>query len=157
MSELPLSVVDRFWKYVEVNGVNECWPWSASLTVHGGYGQLNDRGKLLKAHRISYEIHYGGVPEGMFVCHRCNNPKCCNPKHLYAGTPKQNWDDTIVAGTRYVPKLSGESVYCSKLKESEVIYIRQSQESGCALAIRYGVTKSAVSCIRRGKTWKHLL
>ena len=149
------SVVNRFWKYLKVGKKDECWEWSGSRAVRGGYGQLNDRHKLLKVHRISYELHKGKIPEGEMICHKCNNPPCCNPNHLYAGTNTDNTRDRIVSGTQYnIPPLSGEKSPSAKLTYEIVKEIRQSSESCAALGKKYGVSKTAISYIRRGRTWK---
>jgi hypothetical protein len=127
--------------------------------VHGGYGQFmtcsQGKRKLLKAHRVSYEMANGPIPKGLFICHRCNNPKCCNPAHLYAGTAAENWNDTIAAGTRYVPEGDkGERHHDAKLTEAKVQFIRKSKQSGASLARKFGVSTCAVSAVRRGRTWK---
>lgn len=155
----PPSVIQRFWKYANRSGAG-CWLWSGSRMVRGGYGQLNDRGRLLKAHRLSYELHHGEIPPGLFVCHRCNVPACVNPEHLYAGTPRQNWDDTIAAGTRFVPEaLKGTENPNSKLSENDVLCIRREVREGNSLtelAKRYGVTKQAIWRVKERLSWKSL-
>jgi hypothetical protein len=150
----PESVITRFWKYTQ-RGSN-CWNWIGSRMVRGGYGQLNSKGKLLKAHRLSFEIHYGKIPDGLFICHRCNNPACVNPNHLYAGTPADNWSDTIRTHGLRLPENApiGEKHHDAKLTTEQVREIRVSTESGVTLAKRFNVTRSTISSIRRGKTWK---
>lgn len=126
--------------------------------IRGGYGQLNDRGTLLKAHRISYELHFGKIPEGLFICHKCNTPPCCNPRHLYAGTPKENWDDTKKAGTRFVPDgAKGEKHHSSKLTEKDVLFIRKSKIQNIILAEKFNVSRNTISHIKKGKTWKKII
>lgn len=153
----PSSVVRRFWQYVHAGSPKECWLWRGSIAKRGGYGQLNDRGKLLKSHRLSYELNHGPIPIGSLICHRCNNPPCCNPGHLYAGTPKQNWDDTIAAGTRFVPNgARGERHHDARLDPAKVRFIRSSPAKGVELARQFGVSKSTITAIRKGRTWKNL-
>jgi len=80
------------------NNDNECWGWNGALT--DGYGQLRFKlnGRMLRAHRVSYEIHFGKIPAGMFVCHKCDNPICSNPTHLFLGTNLDNLNDCIKKG-----------------------------------------------------------
>ena len=151
------SVIKRFWKYVDRREEDQCWPWTGSKMVRGGYGQLNDRGRLLKAHRISWEISNGcEIPKKLFACHRCNNKGCCNPSHIYAGTPKDNWNDTVQAQGLRLPANApkGEKHHSAKLNLALAKEIRKSNESGVALGRRLGVSKSTISRVRRGKVWK---
>lgn len=154
---MRVSVINRFWFYTKVTNKDTCWEWVGSKTIRGNYGQLNDRGKLLKAHRISYELHYGKIPKNKMICHKCGNSICVNPKHLYAGTPKENWEDTLKHNTRFVPNPKGEEVHCSKLKERDVLFIRGSNKKNIELAKMFGVSKSNIGNIKKGKTWKHLI
>lgn len=154
----PNSVVERFWKYVDKAGDDECWLWTASKS-RGGYGQLNDRHTLLKAHRIAYELARGPIPAGHFACHRCNVPACCNPNHIYAGTPRDNNKDAWDAGRAVLPKNApaGETHHDAKLTATDVRIIRSSTETGVALSRRFAVSKSTISAIRRGHIWKSVM
>lgn len=148
------SVIERFWKYTKVQA--GCWVWVGSYAVRGGYGQLNDRGKLLKAHRLSYGIAHGKIPRGAHVLHRCNTPPCVNPNHLYAGDNSDNARDRIRAGTQFkIPPMPGEKSPHAKLTAKQVKKIRQSTESGAALARRFGVTRQTIWKLRKGSTWKN--
>ncbi len=152
------SFVERFWSKVLKADSESCWDWQASLSVHGGYGQLTaGRGLLLKAHRVAYALEFGIPPAGLFVCHRCNNPRCCNPAHLYAGTPKDNWNDTRKAGRAYKfqPKKL-ENSPCAKLSNEQARMVLTSKRSGADLARELGVTCAAISSLRRRRTWKTL-
>jgi hypothetical protein len=153
----PESVRNRFWQYTHRKQDHQCWPWLGSLTVRGGYGQLNDRGRLLKTHRLSWELHLGAIPPHLLVRHMCHNPACCNPSHLLLGTTKDNHLDMQRAKRMVVPTAAkGEDTHCAKLTEKEVRSIRLSSLPGVDLARRYGVSKAAISNIRLRKTWKHL-
>src|SRR5690349_17498383 len=90
------TLYERFCeKYVvQPNG---CWLWSAAQTV-GGYGKFKVRGSSARAHRFSYEHASGSIPDGMFVCHRCDEPRCVNPDHLFLGSPKENMLDMVAKG-----------------------------------------------------------
>jgi hypothetical protein len=125
--------------------------------TRGGYGQLNVRKVLLKAHRLSWYIHFGSFPDGLFIRHLCHNPSCCNPSHLLPGTAAQNHEDMRRAGRMFVPEpIKGNAHHSSKLEPCDVIFIYNSELPGVELATRFGVSRSLVSNIRLGKTWKHL-
>lgn len=152
------SVNKRFWNYVKKESSDKCWEWRGSRMKRGGYGQLNDRGRLLKAHRVSYEIHRGLIFGDGFVCHTCNNPGCVNPEHLYLGTPKQNWHDTIKSGRAFkLPSgAKGEKHHSAKLTSFAAKIIKKSKARGVDLAKRFGVTPQAICQIRKGLAWKQI-
>jgi hypothetical protein len=124
----------------------------------------------MTAHRASWIIHNGKIPNGLFVCHKCDNKKCVNPDHLFLGTQKDNMKDKISKGreargkshgsfTRPEKTLKGESVHLSKLKNNDILNIRKLRDDGEKLldiANIYGVTMSNISCICKNKTWKHI-
>lgn len=98
--------INRFWDKVEKT--ETCWNWIGCINQkRGGYGFFNcggRKGKTLSVHRFSYAIHYGEIPLGMCVCHKCDNPKCVRPDHLFLGTPKDNVMDCFKKGRLFIPK-----------------------------------------------------
>jgi hypothetical protein len=92
------KTVQRFWSKVDQStGRYGCWMWQGFLSEKG-YGKFNFFGKNKRAHRIAFELEFGFIPEGLLICHICDNPACCNPWHLVAATAKQNTEDMIYKG-----------------------------------------------------------
>lgn len=85
----------RFWDKVDIKEPDDCWEWQAGF--NGRYGSFNNG----YAHRFSWELHNSKIPDGMYICHTCDNPKCVNPNHLFAGTQKDNMQDMVKKGRCY--------------------------------------------------------
>jgi hypothetical protein len=150
----PESIINRFWKYVDKKSDNECWEWKGSLMKRGNYGQLRYKFKTLKSHRISFEIHYGKIEVGKHICHKCGNSKCCNPNHLYEGTPKENWHDAIKHNTAHkLPRIDPEKVHCAKLNFEIANEIRKSNEKGVIIARKFNISPTMISRIRKNLAW----
>jgi len=152
------QAVARFWAKVNRPAeVGACWLWTASKNKWG-YGQMMLGGVPVRAARFSYVLHNEDTT--LDVCHKCNVRACCNPQHLYAGTPKDNTRDRIVAGTtgkgKPRPEQQGEKHGGVKLAENQVIEILLSESSVSQLAQQFGVTKANISRIKNRRTWKHL-
>lgn len=157
------TYIERFWNYVDKSaGEDACWPWTAARDK-SGYGRYGIRreNKVVFAHRFALELSIGEIPDGLIACHRCNNPPCCNVKHLYAGTVKQNHDDYVATG-KYIgpPHYSGVQNGHSKLNEEQVRSIRArfaSGETRKALAEEFGVSGTMIGAIVHRDNWKHVL
>ncbi len=158
---LPESVIERFWKYCPSHLPKDvCWPWAGSVARKRlGYGQLSDKPNktVLKAHRVSYEITYGEIAPGFYICHRCDNPVCVNPAHLYAGTARDNHLDMVARGQHIPPPLrQGERSGRARVTNEQARYIRESNRRGVDLAKEFGVAQTTISAIRNGQNWKWL-
>lgn len=151
----PLA--ERFWLYVDKRKDGECWEWTGALGPNG-YGRTSDRGQNdLVAHRVSYELAHGAIPDGKIIMHSCDNRKCVNPQHLTAGTYLENMQDMIGKGRDNHPIRYGESSPRAKLTDANVVEIRSSiGVSDAEFARRFGVTKAAIRHIRIGITWRHI-
>lgn len=174
------STVERLWKYVDTTG--ECWVWTGLLSDKG-YGRIRvSQSQVKPAHRLMYEITYGPIPDGMHVCHHCDNRACVRPDHLFLGTHADNMADMRAKGRsakgsrngsythpesrrwgKAVPeesRLRGERNPSSKISENEVREIRALYANGGIsqreIAKRYGLSQAGVSVIVAGKRWAHL-
>ena len=137
---------------------NDCWNWCGCLDSQG-YGAFRYTTKTVKAHRFSYELYVGQIPKGLGVLHKCNNCKCVNPNHLYAGTQYDNVQDAIEAGTFVVYGGRGENHPQAKLNNDDVICIKKMLQDGIKqwlIAWIYQVTRGKISCIYTGKSWSHI-
>lgn len=132
----PSPVEKRFWKYVVVApGYDDCWEWIGAKRKHG-YGQISSGRRVLKAHRVSYEIHFGPIPPGMSVLHSCDTPACVSPHHLSLGTQAENCRQAAERGrtTRV-------------LSYPQALLIRQMASAGWAqrpLARKFGVDRRTI-------------
>ena len=119
--------IKNFWKKVDKKDNSSCWIWIGAHCNHG-YGQMRINNKMKMAHRISWIIHFGNIPEGLEVCHKCDNPECVNPSHLFLGTHQDNMDDRKSKGRN--KSLQGEMNGASKLKNSQILSIRKKYSTG---------------------------
>lgn len=146
----------RFWGNVRV--ARECWEWLGAKTAFG-YGKMAFRGrKTVGAHRVSWMIHFGDIPEGMSVLHECDNPHCVHPAHLFLGTQKDNMRDAVKKGRfrRNAPSQKGERNSQARLTVKQVRRAKRLRADGWRqrdIAKDLGVSQSQVSRILAGKRW----
>lgn len=151
--------IARLWSKVLVTTPDSCWVWQASTYKGTGlpYGQFSLNGQGLPAHRALFE-HLSGrkLDRWELVCHTCDNPPCCNPAHLFLGTPLDNVED--MRRKKRFPIKRGSECNLSKLTEQTVLEIRQLCLSVPLkeLAERFDVSLATISYMLSGKTWKHL-
>jgi len=158
---------ERFW-----NGLHKrddgCWLWTGTIN-EWGYGTVGYHRRIVGAHRLAWELKHGSIPKGLFVCHKCDVPACCNPSHLFLGTPKDNSQDSARKG-RWTPRPTdhlhlvkfppkGERNGRAKLTADDVRIIRYAHAHGRtqkALAERYGVKPVTIQAITSRRNWTHI-
>lgn len=150
-------VEEIFWSHVDIRNDEECWNWMASLDDHG-YGQFGSKrlGGHFSSHRLSYILTNGPIPDGLFVCHRCDNPKCINPKHLFLGTPLDNVKDMISKGRGRYIITRGEDSHFAKISASDVIAIRQDPRPTAEIAQDFNISLNQVRRIKSRENWSHI-
>ncbi len=160
----------RFWS--KVRKTDWCWLLTAG-TFDNGYGAFQFDGRLQKAHRVAWMLVRGAIPDGLFVCHHCDNPPCVNPAHLFVGTQEDNHADMMAKRRWYTahgephwtaihPHLitRGTRNGNAKLTDADILEIREFSAAGdvsrASLAKRFGVTSNTISSIVRGVIWDHV-
>jgi hypothetical protein len=129
-----------------------CWEYPSGRD-RDGYARYKQAAMPQRAHGAAYVTAHGPLPMGHYACHSCDNPPCCNPDHLFAGTPKMNYADARAKGRH----TRGERQGLHKLTEDQIRAIRADARTQVAIAAEYGVWQPTVSAIKRGKTWGHLV
>jgi hypothetical protein len=158
-----MTTEQRFWRHVDVNGpmpenaaLGHCWEWTGSFTGSGRwrYGRLGKTNSSnwqdIYAHRVSWEIHAGPIPEGGVIRHKCDRPGCVNPAHLALGTHADNTHDMHERDRTPLGRFNAEKVRMARARyeDGERIY---------KLAADYGVTRGTMSRMLRRITWKHVV
>lgn len=152
------DLLRRFWS--RIHKTEDCWVWTASSMR--GYGRLTfSPGRSIYAHRLSYEIHFGPIPAGLYICHKCDNPRCCRPSHLFAGTAAQNTMDAWVKGRLPLPPpMRGEANPKSKLTDKMVLKLlnecADAELTQVDLARKYGISRAAIWNILHGMAWRSI-
>jgi hypothetical protein len=162
MRKRPLE--ERFWEKIDKHGptpahcpeLGPCWPWTAGTNALG-YGRIGVENEPILAHRVAWELAMGPIPDGMEVCHHCDNPPCCNSAHLFLGAHIDNMRDRDTKG-RVRNRATGERHPDAVLTWADVREIRRLYASGRVfqrvLAARYGVRQTTIGRIVVGKNWK---
>lgn len=156
------SIAERFADKFIPEPMSGCWLWIGAMRRDGRPLLRGDeqRSKMAMAHRLSYELHVGPIPDGLAVCHRCDTPQCVNPRHLFLGTPTENFEDMRRKGRGKPPPLHrGQAHPFAKLTEDIVRECRRRHEAGesqRALAREFGVAKPTMQHALTGLTWRHV-
>lgn len=151
-----------FWRKIDKSsGELGCWPWQGARTGND-YGYIRLNGIRFAAHRLAYALTNGAIPKDLFVCHRCDNPRCCNPAHLFLGSASDNTRDSVAKGRWHMPakKRVGSKHGRAKIDERQAIEIRRAYTTGSVsqeqLASRYHISERSIYGIIARKTWKHV-
>lgn len=168
MGRKKTNLPDRFWAKVERRGPDECWNWTANR-AGDGYGSIGVDGRMLGAHRVAWELTRGAIPKGegvhgTCVCHRCDNPLCCNPAHLFLGSHTDNVRDMRGKGranraNTEMLQARGEKRLNAKLTADTVRFARIVCSVGFPkrrVAKALGVSESALRQAVIGETWAHV-
>ena len=148
-------ITERLWRYARRGAPDECWHWQGPRSKDG-YGYLSERvsRSVVKAHRVSWQFHYGAIPASLCVLHKCDAPSCVNPAHLFLGTQRDNIRDMENKGRR----ARGESFSTTRLTAAKVLAIRAARrdKSINTLAREYGVGRATISAVCARTTWAWL-
>ncbi len=157
----PIPIEERFWPKVDKRGPDECWNWTAGRNGVG-CGALRVSSppprRRVYAHRVSYEMANGPITDGLWVLHKCDNPRCVNPNHLFLGTVKDNSDDMVAKG-RDKRAITVRRAKVAKVTEADVLEIRARAADGeryVAIARDYPIGAKNVATICRRQSWEHV-
>lgn len=140
------NVEKRFWE--KVDKTNSCWNWIGSFLKKTGHGQFQTENGMDYAHRFSWKLHFGEIPKGMFVLHKCDNGKCVNPNHLFLGTQKDNMVDMTQKGRNFGMKLNKKEV--EKIRKE----YKFRKTTAKILAVTYGVCPATIWRVIKGETYE---
>lgn len=147
--DFRFELLNRFINFIDIKE-NECWEWIGARN-NEGYGIFKYKNKNVRAHRFSYALFKDQVPEDLLICHKCDNPSCCNPYHLELGTNHYNQVDCF---------LKNRGGKRSKLNTSDVIQIKKllrMEVKPSTIAFMYDITESEVSRIKNNKRWSYVV
>jgi hypothetical protein len=158
----PKSIEYKFWKKVSRGSDDECWNWTG-YTNKSGYGSFRIGNEIKLAHRVSWFLYNGEIPAEIFVCHKCDNSRCVNPKHLFLGTPDDNMKDMVSKNRQAKGEYAGQAGVKNvngKLHEGEVIVIRMLCDSKMfnfkEISGMFNITPTMVRHIGQRKFWAWL-
>lgn len=153
-----MSLESRASKYFVRSGAYDCWLWTGYKNERG-YGVIYSgapQRRVLKAHRVVYELEKGKIPNGLILCHHCDTPACVNPNHMFVGTHRENVLDMLRKGRRKTEYAVGERQGCAKLTSDSIPVILSDPRPASALAEQYGVNASTIRRVRQGIQWRHI-
>jgi len=147
------KILNRFLSKINQQTSTGCWEWIAGKHKFG-YGMFWVNGKTIPAHRVAYKLFIGDIPESLSVLHKCDNPTCVNPEHLFLGTQMDNMKDMNSKGRR--KSICGEQLPQTKINSDIVLDIRKKAQSQRNYATQYNISQSTVGEIQRNLIWKHV-
>jgi hypothetical protein len=153
-----MTLLERFNAKWTPEPFSGCWLWTGEMQAKG-YARIAFNGKPALAHRVSWFLHNGQIPDGLDVCHRCDVRSCVNPAHLFIGTRRDNMQDALRKGRMKFPLTHGEHNTSAKLTEGKVIALRLLAKSGLQYKVLgeiFGITPEAASYAAKGITWPHV-
>ena len=155
MSPVKTPLAERFWSHVAVTSPDDCWEWIAAR-LPKGYGLTSDDQRRRRyAHRVSWEMTHGPIPDGLFVLHHCDNPPCVNPAHLFLGDQHDNHVDMVLKRRHTF----GDRSAVAKITDAQAVDIRRRHaagESARALGVEFGLHCHTIRKIARGVYRRHL-
>ena len=147
-------MAERFWAFVNKGDADVCWEWSGCRKRRYGNFQASSVSK--QAHRVAWELQNGVIPDGMSVLHRCDNPPCVNPEHLFLGTQQDNMDDMKRKGRR-LGRMTGESNHAAMLSADDVIDVLVDRwvdgQTAISIARQRSVSRFAIYNVSTGKRY----
>lgn len=157
-ADITGDIINRFWEKVsKADHPLDCWEWIAAGRGLG-YGCLKIAGRVYDSHRLSWLIHFGDIPTGQYVCHKCDNRRCVRPDHLFLGTPQNNFDDMRSKGRER--RAVGERCHAAKITADIVTQIRtlalDPSLSYTDIGNLFGIERTTAAQIARGRAWKHV-
>ena len=139
----------RFWSKVNITDLFDCWEWTGAKNSNG-YGQILFNNRDMGAHRVSYLLNNGTIDNNLYVLHKCNNPLCVNPAHLYLGTPQDNMNDKLKAGRQRSKSIVSEN------QVKEIIALLKTNMTQNKIAKIFSVSRGLIRDINTMRTWKHI-